>query len=73
MQIVGTWDVTTKWNPTNDPTVKPMPTGSYNAELVKTIEPGNEGEDEELLMEGFMILTRRVLIYTVMCILISAS
>jgi metallophosphoesterase (TIGR03768 family) len=36
-QIVGTWDVTTKWNPTNDPTIKPMPTGSYNAELVKQL------------------------------------
>jgi len=39
MQIVGTWDVTTKNNPTNDPTVKPMPTGSYNAELVKKLSP----------------------------------
>jgi metallophosphoesterase (TIGR03768 family) len=36
-QIVGTWDTTTKWNPTNDPTIKPMPTGSYNAELVKQL------------------------------------
>ncbi len=38
-QIVGTWDLTTKNNPTNDPTVKPMPTGSYNAELVKQLSP----------------------------------
>ncbi|MHB8770984.1 MAG: TIGR03768 family metallophosphoesterase [Syntrophales bacterium] len=38
-QIVKTWDATTKWNPTNDPTVKPMPTGSYNAELVKPLSP----------------------------------
>jgi len=38
-QIVQTWDATTKWNPTNDPTVKPMPTGSYNAELVKPLSP----------------------------------
>jgi len=38
-QIVKTWDATTKWNPTNDPTVKPMPTGSYNAELVKQLSP----------------------------------
>ena len=38
-QIVQTWDVTTKWNPTNDPTVKPMPAGSYNAELVKPLSP----------------------------------
>jgi histone deacetylase complex regulatory component SIN3 len=36
-QIVGTWDTTTKWNPTNDPTIKPMPTGSYNSELVKQL------------------------------------
>jgi metallophosphoesterase (TIGR03768 family) len=26
-------------NPTNDPTVKPMPTGSYNAELIKQLAP----------------------------------
>ena len=39
MQIGGTWDLTTKNNPTNDPTVKPMPTGSYNAELVKPLSP----------------------------------
>jgi len=38
-QIVNTWDTTTKWNPTNDPTIKPMPTGSYNAELVKQLSP----------------------------------
>ena len=38
-QIVGTWDATTKWNPTNDLTVKPMPTGSYNAELVIPVSP----------------------------------
>ena len=38
-QIVGTWDFTTKLNPTNDPTIKPMPTGSYNAELVKQLSP----------------------------------
>jgi metallophosphoesterase (TIGR03768 family) len=38
-QIIGTWDTTTKWNPTNDPTIKPMPTGSYNAELVKQLSP----------------------------------
>jgi len=39
MQITGAWDLTTKNNPTNDPTVKPMPTGSYNAELVKKLSP----------------------------------
>jgi hypothetical protein len=38
-QIVRTWDFTTKHNPTNDPTIKPMPTGSYNAELVKQLSP----------------------------------
>jgi metallophosphoesterase (TIGR03768 family) len=38
-QIVGTWDLTTKNNPTHDPTIKPMPTGSYNAELVKQLSP----------------------------------
>lgn len=38
-QIVGTWGLTTKHNPTNDPTVKPMPTGSYNAELIKQLSP----------------------------------
>jgi metallophosphoesterase (TIGR03768 family) len=38
-QIIGTWDTTTRWNPTNDPTIKPMPTGSYNAELVKQLSP----------------------------------
>ena len=38
-QIIGAWDFTTKHNPTNDPTIKPMPTGSYNAELVKQLSP----------------------------------
>jgi len=38
-QIVGTWDYSTKSNPTKDPTVKPMPTGSYNAELIKQLSP----------------------------------
>ena len=38
-QIIGTWDMITKFNPTNDPTIKPMPTGSYNAELVKQLSP----------------------------------
>jgi len=28
-----------RYNPTNDPTIKPMPTGSYNAELVKQLSP----------------------------------
>ncbi len=34
-QIVGA-DIY-NFNPTNDPTIKPMPTGSYNAELVKQL------------------------------------
>ena len=38
-QIIGTWDAVTKLNPTQDPTIKPMPTGSYNAELVKKLSP----------------------------------
>jgi metallophosphoesterase (TIGR03768 family) len=38
-QIVKTGDTTTKWNPTADPTIRPMPTGSYNAELVKKLSP----------------------------------
>jgi metallophosphoesterase (TIGR03768 family) len=38
-QIVGTWDVITKLNSTHDSTIKPMPTGSYNAELVKKLSP----------------------------------
>jgi len=38
-QIVGTWDLTTNWNPTGDSTIKPMLTGSYNAELVKQLSP----------------------------------
>ena len=38
-QIVRAWDFTTKHNPTKDPTIKPMPTGSYNAELVKQLSP----------------------------------
>ncbi len=38
-QIVGTWDLMTQYNPTHDLTIKPMPTGSYNAELVKQLSP----------------------------------
>jgi metallophosphoesterase (TIGR03768 family) len=38
-QIVGTWDLITNWNPTGDITIKPMPTGSYNAELFKKLSP----------------------------------
>ena len=45
-QIVETWDTTTKWNPTNDPTIKPMPIGSYNAELVKQLSPAMKAKME---------------------------
>ena len=27
------------FNPTHDPTIMPMPTGSYNAELLKKLSP----------------------------------
>ena len=47
-QIVKTWDATTKWNPTNDPTVKPMPTSSYNAELVKQLSPAMKAKIKTL-------------------------
>ena len=47
-QIVNTSDLTTKWNPTNDPTVKPMPTGSYNAELVKQLSPAMKAKIKTL-------------------------
>jgi metallophosphoesterase (TIGR03768 family) len=36
-QIVGT--IAFNNNPTSDPSIKPMPTGSYNAELVKQLSP----------------------------------
>jgi hypothetical protein len=36
-QIVGA-DIS-NFNPTGDPTIKPMPMGSYNAELVKKLSP----------------------------------
>jgi len=48
-QIVKTWDVTTNWNPTNDSTIKPMPTGSYNAELVKQLSPAMKTKMEKLV------------------------
>lgn len=47
-QIVKTWDATTKWNPTSDPTVKPMPTGSYNVELVKSLSPAMKAKIKKL-------------------------
>jgi metallophosphoesterase (TIGR03768 family) len=47
-QIVGTWDLTTNNNPTHDPTIKPMPTGSYNAELVKQLSPAMKANMQAL-------------------------
>jgi histone deacetylase complex regulatory component SIN3 len=35
-------------NPTNDPTIKPMPTGSYNAELVKTLSAAMKAKTQSL-------------------------
>jgi metallophosphoesterase (TIGR03768 family) len=36
------------FNPTNDPTIKPMPTGSYNAELVKKLSPAMQAKMQKL-------------------------
>jgi hypothetical protein len=47
-QIIGAWELTTKNNPTNDPTVKPMPTGSYNAELLKKLSPAMKAKMQTL-------------------------
>ena len=47
LQVMGPdmWDfITQHTNPTNDPTVKEMPTGSYNAELVKRLSPSMEAK-----------------------------
>jgi hypothetical protein len=38
-QIVGTVELVASNNPTRDPTIRPMPAGSYNAELVKPLSP----------------------------------
>lgn len=38
-QIIGSLPAVTNTNPTKDPTIKPMPTGSYNAELLKQLSP----------------------------------
>jgi hypothetical protein len=38
-QITGADADMCYYNPTNDPTIKPMPAGSYNAELVKQLSP----------------------------------
>ena len=45
-QIVGA-DIY-NYNPTNDSTIKPMPTGSYNAELVKQLSPAMQAKLTEL-------------------------
>lgn len=37
------------FNPTNDPTIKPMPNGSYNAELVKSLSPAMKAKIQSLL------------------------
>ena len=47
-QIVGTQDLITKWNPTHDSTIKPMPTGSYNAELIKQLSPAMRAKMQRL-------------------------
>ncbi|HEY5522031.1 MAG TPA: hypothetical protein VIK21_02495, partial [Desulfuromonadaceae bacterium] len=51
-QIIGAWDSITANNPTNDPTIKPMPTGSYNAELVKQLTPEMQAKLDNILPGG---------------------
>jgi len=36
------------FNPTNDPTIKPMPNGSYNAKLVKILSPAMKAKMQSL-------------------------
>lgn len=36
------------FNPTKDPTIKPMPNGSYNAELVKSLSPAMKAKMQSL-------------------------
>jgi len=36
------------YNPTNDPSIKPMPNGSYNAELVKKLSPAMQAKMQKL-------------------------
>lgn len=36
------------FNPTKDPTIKPMPNGSYNAELVKSLSPAMKAKIQSL-------------------------
>jgi hypothetical protein len=45
-QIVGA-DIY-DFNPTNDPTIKPMPAGSYNAELIKQLSPAMQAKMQKL-------------------------
>jgi hypothetical protein len=47
-QIVGTWDLITKFNPTGDSTIKQMPTGSYNATLFKQLSPAMKAKMQTL-------------------------
>ena len=47
-QIVGIGDEMKNYNPTKDPTVKPMPTSSYNAELVKKLSPAMQEKMQKL-------------------------
>ena len=54
-QIIGAWDMITKFNPTKDPTIKPMPAGSYNAELVKPLSPEMQAK-----LKNYGIPVRRV-------------
>ena len=46
-QIVGTLGLSTNWNPTKDSTIKTMPTGSYNAELIKQLSPAMKTKMEK--------------------------
>jgi metallophosphoesterase (TIGR03768 family) len=47
-QIVGTWDLITNSNPTGDITIKPMPSGSYNATLYKQLSAAMKAKMQTL-------------------------
>jgi len=47
-QIVGTVELVASNNPTHDPTIRPMPAGSYNAELVKPLSPAMKARMQAL-------------------------
>ena len=38
-QIIKGTGIVFDWNPTQDPSIRKMPTGSYNAELLKPLSP----------------------------------